>query len=442
MSYSLASAPRQSVVVPRPQAFWRQLSWLTCMSALLSLSLGQFIYKFVSFGGTLASVVFISSWVVFALQRPDRTVRDLVSGGICWLIPALALASIVWSDDPGYTMRTAMELCMSVAGAVICARRVPARGFVAAVMLALFAAVFVSLVAGSHVGVGGTDEEALSGAFGSKNYMGQIAAIYGLASLCVLLDRGQPVLFRLIAMIGSILGPFLVVRSISVDAVAGYAIGFALVAGLMTLSVIPRRLRAPTVLATLLIAAVMIAWLWTMILQDQGFALSALGKDPTLTGRTYLWYRANALIGQNPLLGVGYQAFWRQGNLEAEGLWRVMHVMERMGFHFHNLYYETTVELGVLGLIALVVTLLTGLIASLRLALRSPAGPTAFLAAYVVFVIVRSPLEVEYIFPFDIATFLFAACLAYVTGPAARYRAVTRTPIGQRVGLLDGLPAE
>jgi exopolysaccharide production protein ExoQ len=79
--------------------------------------------------------------------------------------------------------------------------------------------------------------------------------------------------------------------------------------------------------------------------------LAASGKDSDLTGRTYIWSRAELFVHQNPMLGRGYAAFWRVGDLEAEAIWEKMFVANRIGFNFHNSIYEILVHLGYVGLI-------------------------------------------------------------------------------------------
>jgi len=78
-----------------------------------------------------------------------------------------------------------------------------------------------------------------------------------------------------------------------------------------------------------------------------GLSLAALGRDPTLTGRTDLWKELVEMV-PNPILGVGYQSFWLGSRLAK--LW---------GVHWwqpteaHNGYLEVYLELGLLGLLLL-----------------------------------------------------------------------------------------
>ena len=153
----------------------------------------------------------------------------------------------------------------------------------------------------------------------------------------------------------------------------------------------------------------------------QGFDLSsvlvAAGKDPSLTGRTFLWSRASEFIAVKPLLGLGYQAFWVQGHVEAEALWRYAQIETRAGFHFHNLYYETAVELGNLGAFILAVFLVGSSVRALYAGLTRPGPVTAFLCALVVFFAMRVGVELDFLDPFSTGSFLLPTIWLYADRP-------------------------
>ncbi len=52
-------------------------------------------------------------------------------------------------------------------------------------------------------------------------------------------------------------------------------------------------------------------WLWST---ESGEILQALGKDPTLTGRTAIWDALFRKIDERPWTGYGYNAFWGKGS--------------------------------------------------------------------------------------------------------------------------------
>jgi exopolysaccharide production protein ExoQ len=149
-------------------------------------------------------------------------------------------------------------------------------------------------------------------------------------------------------------------------------------------------------------------------------------KDPTLTGRTYLWYRAADLIKEKPLFGRGYDAFWVQGNTDAEGLWSFFGIASRDGFTFHNTYIQTLVELGWVGLAVVVVTVLIGVVFLVRRFVQKPNLPLVFWTGILLYELVRTPIEVVGTLPFYFST-------AYVFGAlgAAFSREHVRRPAVQ-----------
>jgi O-antigen ligase len=80
--------------------------------------------------------------------------------------------------------------------------------------------------------------------------------------------------------------------------------------------------------------------------------LQLLGKDPTLTDRTLLWTEL-LKVKINPLFGAGFESFWLGDRIRkfAESRWWEPN-------QAHNGYLETYLNLGLVGLILLVVLLI------------------------------------------------------------------------------------
>ena len=78
----------------------------------------------------------------------------------------------------------------------------------------------------------------------------------------------------------------------------------------------------------------------------------AVGRDPTLTGRTNIW---NAVLSThtNPLVGAGYETFWLGPRLKQ--VWELAGVVNEA----HNGYLEVYLNLGLIGLLLLVLFLIS-----------------------------------------------------------------------------------
>jgi exopolysaccharide production protein ExoQ len=72
----------------------------------------------------------------------------------------------------------------------------------------------------------------------------------------------------------------------------------------------------------------------------------SLGKDPSLSGRTYLWQAVLEQISLRPALGYGFSAFWTDGG-GADYVWQAI---ADKAPHAHNGFINITVELGLIGL--------------------------------------------------------------------------------------------
>jgi len=154
----------------------------------------------------------------------------------------------------------------------------------------------------------------------------------------------------------------------------------------------------------LLIAIMLTAF--SMDWQRQLF--KSMGKDSTLSGRTVLWDHGMEIGGETPILGHGYGAFWVQGNPRAEQLWYDNNISARSGFHFHNLYMETFVELGAVGLIFVIGLILMILGKCTYLTLRYGMRMEFILSlAITIMFLIRSFVEVDLIGTFNIGPFLF-----------------------------------
>jgi len=162
-------------------------------------------------------------------------------------------------------------------------------------------------------------------------------------------------------------------------------------------------------------------------------ALSDTGKDPTLTGRTYLWYRAAELIREKPVLGRGYFSFWLQGNIDAEGLWRYAGIAERSGFNFHNTLVDLLVTVGWLGAVALIVTVLIAAVALVRRFVDRPSLALVFWISILLYELSRTPIETLGIQPFYFSTTLVFGALGAAFGRNLARRKMAHRPIRSAV---------
>lgn len=361
--------------------------WLVALSALMFTQLSQ----------TKAVVVFVGFAIVCGLIRPDQVFSAATASRLFWPFLLFAAASIIWSQDRSHTARAVAELGFTVASAALVARALSPKSFVSLVAgTCLIGTVASVLFLGPELIRELTTGYPVRGIFlGSKNSFGAVQALLILAGIWMALDRKREAIRRLFALLCVGCGAVLLVASKSATAVGSLVP--ALVCSLAVFSVgrITPRGRAILLIATFLLTTAAIVALISIDSSVYMQFLEVSGRDASLTGRTTLWLWADRMIANNPILGVGYEAFWIQGNPYAEELWRLFAIRWRSGFHFHNQWYQIAVELGYTGLAIALATFVATCLRVASWAVRRPSPESCFFLGFVVMAAVRTYVEVD-----------------------------------------------
>ena len=90
--------------------------------------------------------------------------------------------------------------------------------------------------------------------------------------------------------------------------------------------------------------------IFSLVILNAEVILDALGEDSTFTGRDRIWPAVWWRIMESPLLGYGYDAYWRDGSYGMAWLWY------EAGFEVynaHNGWLETVLAVGLIGALLL-----------------------------------------------------------------------------------------
>lgn len=397
------------------------LIWFVAVAALF----------FLQFSQTLAAAIFMAVALGYAAARPGLAMRAAFSGLLPWAYVVLAALSILWSQHSDVSGRAAMQIAVTAGAALVMAYALAPRSFMLVWMVALLvadAAVLLNPRTALNAGAA-----AMIGIFGSKNQMGLSQAILIMACVWIGLDKRRTTSLRWLAFLFALFAFRFLLAARSVDATAALigALGNAFVAYHLTW--FPRRWRSTVMIMTVvsvgLLFVVIFVYANQIGLLDTLLQLS--GKDATLSGRTELWQRAGKMLEENPILGTGLQAFWVQGNPYAEELW-ARFAPNRSGYHFHNLWYESGVELGYIGLAVVFATVFLTTLRVWRWATRTPSPESCFFLTYVIFIFMRTVVEVDLFGQYSFNWVLFIAAWAYA-GRAKHLEAhPARTPPEER----------
>jgi exopolysaccharide production protein ExoQ len=371
------------------QNYFSWWAWLCC-----SLSLA-----FVQTIPTIPAVAFLSVAVLYSVVFPLRVYRAVLWDFLPWMMPLLGAISVIWSDQPVLSLRAAVQTGITTLAGIMFAQALQASTFVAIVMYSQLASVLASLYMPGQI-------------FGAKNSLAFAIALLILSSCWVMLDSKQLKFARIVALLASVSTPPMLFAAGSEGALLTG--GFALVCSFVPFLLRPlspnARLWAIVSGLLVLSAALLVAyWSYDDLLD---LFLLSIGKDTTLTGRTVLWSYAAGFIVDHPF-GVGLQAFWVEGNRAAERLWAFFYINSRAGFHFHNLWLEIGVELGVLGILIAALTTLVILFNVVQWVLRDPQPESCFFAGFVIFMAWRTIGEAELYSQFNLAFIIFIASYYY-----------------------------
>lgn len=383
---------------------------------------------FVQQAGALAGVVMAGLPLLYMTIRRRQMSEVFATRWILLAVPAFAILSVLWSEDPGISAKYGIEMLLTTAAGVGLSAAIRPTAVIKGACLAFAVYVFASLWLGHSTGMsfaGGGSAEAFVGLGDGKNLLADISstgALLAMTTIFVSFRQRRPMW----AMLGILaLGADIYAVAMARSAGAVVALGAASLAlfALMVFSLLPRAGRIAAISLLVVCAGVLAA-----VVRDVGNLVinagaEAFDKDPTLTGRTYLWYRANDLIAEKPWLGRGFYAFWRQGNTDAEGLWQYAGITGRSGFNFHNTMVELTVQLGIVGAVVFCVVGLVGLLGLTRQLIERPTLPVCFWAAYMLYVLVRAPVEAV-----GYAPFYFSTCLLFAAAGMGLQRLPKRAP--------------
>ncbi len=377
------------------EASWEHnATWLLWLGCAMSLAFLQAV-------ATIPAVGFLGAVLAYCALFPRRAYQAVTWNFVPWAIVVFGALSVLWSMEPMVSARAAPQIALTVLAAIMFAQGLPARTFIAVQMYAQISPIVATFF--------------ISGIFGAKNSLALQLALATLSSVWVLLDRNQPKYARAIALAALVSAPYMLLSAGSEGALLTCFMAMAVSLALF----LSRGLQteARMILFWLVITGAMVALLIALLSIDQLFDsfLLSIGKDTSLTGRTVLWSRAAGIISDYPWGGIGLQAFWVQGNPEAIRIWDMFFIPSHGGFHFHDLWLEIGVQLGLIGIFIAAATVIVVVFNVWRWALRDPGPESCFFVGFVTLILLRTVGEVELFSQFNLTSLIFisAYCYAY-----------------------------
>lgn len=353
-------------------------------------------------------ILFFAIWLSHAyyqktlILKPSYTLLPLCSFG------ALCMFSVFWSDFPDKTLYYSVMFCAVLLSSIIASRIIEFDALIKGCIVGLTIVLLITIASGRYEVVYATGQPALVGFFGQKNGVGAVSAIGLFLSFLFFFycKSAKEKLFY--AVIPAILALICLHLSLSKTSWLGAAGAFGILAIAFFLHFFPARLR----LLVLSLLSLFAGAVWLLIIGFDidlvAFVLEAMDKNPTLTGRTLIWQNGIERALEKPFLGYGYSGFWQDGNPWADYYLKLYDAEHTFGFHFHNLYLQSFVNLGIFGLSFTILLFLFCFCKTVALVckhgmLMQVSFPLGIAGLY----FVRSIAEVELLGPTGITTFIF-----------------------------------
>ncbi|KXG78338.1 hypothetical protein AN618_04040 [Fervidicola ferrireducens] len=345
--------------------------------------------------------IFTVSFLLLIL-RSRRTLDTLRAGIFLWPLLGWALLSVLWSEVPEVTIRREIALLGTTVFGIYLASRFEHGEFLRLLGWTLLISVvlsylFIFLIPDWGI-MEDTRGEAWCGIYVHKNGLGRMAALAAIVFL--LLTRSEP-RRRYVWWSSLILAIGLLLGSRSATALV------VLISLLLFLPVIKiLRMRYDLVIP-LLIMLVMVAGALTWFISTNiEKLLEILGRDATLTGRTYLWEAVIFMASQRPWLGYGYEAFWLGWDGPSALVWQSISFQAP---HAHNSFLDLWLTLGFIGIGLFAISYLTALGQALKSLKKTEEYLALWPTIYLLFMLLYSISESSILRQYSVLWVLYVA---------------------------------
>src|SRR5580704_217696 len=313
------------------------------------------------------------------------------------VLVSLAIVSAVWSDSSSTTLRRSFALVGTCLIALYFAVRFTIREQLKLLVWACGICVAFSLVFGLfHWGRSVDDlEGAWYGVYTQRNALGSMMA---LSVLLLLLWAKIQRASRWVCWIFAAAAFTLIILSGSLTSLIVF---FVLLASFPMIRFLRHSQKPGTVIviATLCVVGIV---LWSGASWDT--SAEAMGRDPSLTGRTELW-ATSALIGlDRPWLGYGYNAFWLGIDGQSADVWKAVGWAAP---NAHNGLLEIWLDLGTIGVAVAVFSLGSSLRKAFHLVRETRAMEFAWPLLFLIVLIVLNLTESAFLEGNSIYWFLY-----------------------------------
>ncbi|MGF1522989.1 MAG: O-antigen ligase family protein [Leptolyngbyaceae cyanobacterium] len=318
------------------------------------------------------------------------------------LVLALLLLSTLWSELPWVTfINSSIFVFLSIIGAHVGAEYNLSQisslfrwGSQVVILLSLFVGMFLPQI--------GIQDKGLRGVLDHPNPLGIYAVIHLLLWLINYLDPTVKNKFFSLFSIFSSLAVILLTNS------ASSLFQLMLLACVLFCSTILVKFSGNKSMVLLNIIFCAATFLSIFVAYNADTILTLFGRDLTLTGRTEFWPQLLQLIAEKPLLGYGFWGFWANPSGPAA----TVGTANFQPVHAHNGFLDAALSIGIVGLIAIILSITRSVVWGFRL-LRRDRYQTVIPLLLSLFII-TSNLTESRLFKVDFVWFYYAVVVTRI----------------------------
>ncbi|WP_249093954.1 O-antigen ligase family protein [Argonema galeatum] len=315
--------------------------------------------------------------IFFLIARFKSVVRPAMRDPFLWALMAIVVTSFSWSDFPYDSRKYGLTALLTTLFGVYLASRYSLKEQLRIVAWAVgIAAVFSLFYSLALRGAGveqGLHPGAWRGPLMHKNMFARLMVVSALPPLLVAMNARR---YRYVWW--AVFGLTVVLILLSTSKTA-----LVILITLMILVPLYKALRwsdnlaIPFFITIILVGGSIATW---TVGNWENFLFS-LGRDPTLSGRTYIWDAVMEKIWERPWLGYGFEAFWIEGG-ESSYVWRAVRYKV---YQAHNGFLNLGVEIGLLGLLFFGLSILFAYIRAINWARFGKTSESLWPLIYVTF---------------------------------------------------------
>jgi exopolysaccharide production protein ExoQ len=379
-------------------------------------------------GNPVSQVVFLGIYGITSLLiavRWRRFIWVAARDKLLLLLIGVVLFSVFWSAAPAITLRQDVALLGTTLFGVYFVARYELREQLRLLAWAMGIAALLSLICALALPSYGIDSndvrgDAWQGIYGGgKNILGRTMALSMMVFLLLALDKHGRHRWLLWAGFG--LSAILLFQSHSTTPQV-------ILLTILFLLPLYAALRWHYALgASFFVLAVLVGGgIATWLVADADLVLNALGRDLTLTNRTYLWPAVIEMIRERPWLGYGYGAFWLGWAGESAHVWLWNAQIGLEAEHAHNGYLDLCLNLGLLGASTFVLGFLLTARRAIVWARYTRKAEDLWPLAYLTFILLYNLTESAIIAPNDIIWLLYVVVVLWTATRLAGVRKKVR----------------